>query len=140
MENNNNLPAGIDNFMNDTVVSNVVTSSDVSNDNYNIDTSMEFNTANIYPETPTFNNDNPLLNVNETNDITDSDNNVEYNEILDFLQYKTGLLELPEDYELTLDNVQEAVEISNQYKTAQIIEQIKNKAGDEYIAELFDIV
>jgi hypothetical protein len=126
--------------MNDTVVSNVVTSSDVSNDNYNIDTSMEFNTANIYPETPTFNNDNPLLNVNETNDITDSDNNVEYNEILDFLQYKTGLLELPEDYELTLDNVQEAVEISNQYKTAQIIEQIKNKAGDEYIAELFDIV
>jgi hypothetical protein len=97
--------------------------------------------TNAYPEYSS-NNTNPLLNTNDDNNqISVNDDSVsEYNDILDFLQYRTGLLTLPEDFELTLDNVEEAVSISNDYKTSEILEHIKSRAGDEYVAELFDIV
>lgn len=125
-------------FLNDTIVESTVSNSEVQSQQTVpdlIDTNMEYNTDTLYP---TFNNDNPLLN--ESNNTPQEQTPEEYNDILSYLQYETGLLTLPDDYVLTPDNVQEAIEISDRYKTESLIEQIKNKAGDEYVAELFDIV
>lgn len=127
-------------FLNDTAITEtIVSNSEIQSQNIDLlDTGGEIDTSNLYP-TPvsTFENNHPLLQDEQPNE---TQSNEEYNDILTYLQYETGLLTLPEDYVLTPDNVQEAIQISDRYKTESLIEQIKNKAGDEYVAELFDIV
>lgn len=59
--------------------------------------------------------------------------------VFDFIK-EQNILNVPEGMEINAENIAKIVKYDEAFRNQQALEYIKSKAGDEYVAELFDIV
>ena len=59
--------------------------------------------------------------------------------VFDFIK-EQNILNVPEGMEINAENISKIVKYDEAFRNQQALEYIKSKAGDEYVAELFDIV
>lgn len=59
--------------------------------------------------------------------------------VFDFIK-EQSILNVPEGMELNAENISKIVKYDEAFRNQQALEYIKSKAGDEYVAELFDMV
>ena len=91
--------------------------------NYNVNIFSNNNKANEFNK-----------NLNEEKEVTSP-----MQAALNFLQIQ--ILNLPDNFELTTDNLDDALEYDNEVRNEQALDFIRNRAtNDPYVAKLFDVV